>query len=187
MQNMCGRFYVEDDEALEERIRRLNRDAVLKKGDIKPGQTALTLLRKDAIQAEDLLWGFAGMDKKRIINARSETANVKPMFRELMRSCRLLIPAHGYYEWDSSGAKHRLGAGGRLYLAGLYRPDERTFTILTREAAPSISHIHPRMPVLFRALAARAWLEADSDPGRVLADCETTSVMPADVQMRLEL
>ncbi len=184
---MCGRFYVEDDEALEERILRLNRSTALRTGDIHPGEPAGAFLKQPELTVQTLAWGFDMKDGKLLINARSETAAVKSMFRELWRSCRLLLPAHGYYEWDSAGKKHVLGMGERMYLAGLYRPDRKTFVILTREAAPGIRSIHDRMPVIFTGRAASDWLRPEYDPSRVLAACETDSVKAQTLQLRFEV
>ena len=38
-----------------------------------------------------------------MINARSETASVKPAFRYALKSCRCLIPADGFYGWQKTG------------------------------------------------------------------------------------
>ena len=184
---MCGRFYVEEDEALEERILRLNRGAILKMGDIHPSRQAAVLLQNDKLTAETFRWGFPGRDGKLLINARSESAAQRPSFRELWRSCRLLIPAHAYYEWDAAKTKHTLGTGSGMYLAGLYRPNERSFVILTREAAPGIRFIHDRMPVIFQNRAARDWLNPENDPSRVLLNSETERVRPLTQQMRLDV
>ena len=40
------------------------------------------------------------------INAKSETASIKPMFRHAFRKSRVLVPADAFYEWKPvSGQK----------------------------------------------------------------------------------
>src|SRR3979411_3317692 len=38
-----------------------------------------------------------------LINARAETVLEKPAFKNAMKRRRCLLPANGYYEWQSSG------------------------------------------------------------------------------------
>ncbi len=60
-----------------------------------------------------------------LINARGESVNDKPAFRNAMKRRRCLFPADGFYEWKSfAGGKrpyfaHRTG-GGPLAFAGLW-------------------------------------------------------------------
>ena len=106
----------------------------------------------------------------RLINARIETAAQKPSFRDAFRRRRCLIPADGFYEWQSRG-KHKQkflirGASGRLLaLAGLWErwrdangvPVE-TCTILTTEPNDLLRPIHDRMPVIVPRDHYRDWL-----------------------------
>jgi len=111
-------------------------------------------------------WGFVSYDGKPIINARSETALEKPMFRESMIERRCLIPASGYYEWKKDGSrktKHRIYLpDGPIYFAGCYRQEKDSpvsrYVILTRQAVQCIEFIHERMPVVIPKAHVEAWL-----------------------------
>ena len=61
---------------------------------------------------------------RRPINARAETVAEKPMFRDLLRSRRCVVPADGYYEWRTTSSGKvpfwfRLKSEEPLFLAGL--------------------------------------------------------------------
>jgi putative SOS response-associated peptidase YedK len=113
-------------------------------------------------------WGFTGFKKKPVINARSETALEKPMFRESMLERRCLVLASAYYEWKKEGnqkTKYRFYfPDTSLLLAGCYRQEQNEpvprFTILTQEAYPDIEYIHDRMPVIVSANYASDWLKS---------------------------
>ena len=134
-------------------------------GGVRPGRPRAFAMR----------WGYTLSGSRRVINARSETAAERPMFSDGMRARRLLIPASGYYEWlrhDKKAQKYaiRPGAGGAIYMAGIYRFEAGTpvFTILTREPEPSVAFIHDRMPVILPQEAARDWLNLDCGAQDVL-------------------
>lgn len=167
---------------LEERERRRDPSFALKRGEICPGDTAavvaLNRQRKASIFA--MRWGFSSQ-KKLIINARSETASARPMFRESMKLRRCLIPASAYFEWDHREKKHtkyrfRPVDQPVTYLAGLYRFEEGgpVFTILTREAAESIACFHDRMPVIARPEQLGLWLDQSAPPSLLLDDPVTS-------------
>lgn len=164
---MCGRYFLGHDTwdaafaRILQTLRERGEDAKLS-GDIFPGDRA-PALADGRIQA--MRWGFApGGGGRLIINARSETAEEKPLFRG---AGRCLLPASGYYEWSGKEAGHERFAftrpGGAVYMAGLWRrgaDGEKRFVILTREATAEAARVHPRMPVLFSGELRRAWLEA---------------------------
>lgn len=88
-------------------------------------------------------WGYSGYGNK-VINARSETAFEKPMFRKSMQERRCLLPASGYYEWrrtpsgGKSKQKYALYRAGQptIFMAGLWREEQGerlpVFVILTK-------------------------------------------------------
>ena len=69
-------------------------------GEILPSDTAPVLLSNQGeIQAQLMAWGFASpKGPGLVINARSETAGERPMFRRRLPNGRCVIPATGFYE-----------------------------------------------------------------------------------------
>ena len=179
---MCGRFNMISEDDVEEmrrivaEIDRRYQDtperAQMRSGEIFPTNVvpALAHGRSGNTGAFLMKWGFKSFKGSSvIINARSETAQEKPMFAQAMRERRCVIPAQNYYEWEG----HKLGkqkyairaAGGSLcYMAGIYRYQEDArlpvFVILTRPASPEVRFIHDRMPVLVSELQVGEWLNA---------------------------
>ena len=119
----------------------------------------------------------------RMINARAETVDSKPAFRQAFTRRRCLLPADGFYEWQQVAGNgktrkqpyfiHRAD-GGVLAFAGLYEiwrdesyPDDHprawlwTSTIITTRAEDSVGKIHDRMPMVIEPARWTDWL----DPG----------------------
>ncbi len=113
----------------------------------------------------------------RQINARAETLDKRPAFRDAFKKRRCAVPADGFFEWAGpKGARqpfwfHREDSGLILF-AGLYEswqpaPDqwEPTFTIITTDANTTLEPVHNRMPVILPDEAVDEWLFARSgDP-----------------------
>jgi putative SOS response-associated peptidase YedK len=137
-------------------------------------------------------WGlipsWSNSDSKiKPINARSETASEKPMFKHLLDNKRCIVPANGWYEWSTgNGGKrpywHHHLEGKPLALAGLWSSWSSTngdavesFTILTCQAHSNINHIHHRMPVLLSQENWQVWLDdsVSSTQASELIDTET--------------
>ncbi|HSZ99817.1 MAG TPA: SOS response-associated peptidase [Streptosporangiaceae bacterium] len=140
-------------------------------------------------------WGlvpFWAKDVKigsRMINARAETVAEKPAFRRAFAKRRCLLPADGYYEWQSlpgvpKQPMYISRADGRsLAFAGLYelwrdpsvdRGDEDawlwTATIITTSATDELGMIHDRMPMIIDPAGWADWLDpANSDVADVRA------------------
>jgi putative SOS response-associated peptidase YedK len=128
----------------------------------------------------------------RMINARAETVQSKPAFRQAFKRRRCLLPADGYYEWqrldgqggaaDSPGGKVAKQPffitrrdGGPLAFAGLYElwrdrelPDDHerawlwTATIITTSAPDELGQIHDRMPMVIEPERWADWLDPEA-------------------------
>ena len=121
-------------------------------------------------------WGFVPgwvKDPKTVslmINARGESVNDKPAFRNAMRRRRCLIPADGFYDWRPGEPRRpyfvRAKSGAPLALAGLWETwigpngeEVDTAAIVTTRANRLLSAIHERMPVIVAAEAFALWLD----------------------------
>lgn len=168
---MCGRYFVdraESPEDLERIIDALNRKGqIVKTGEVFPSDTVAVIANTKALTPSPfaMTWGYKLPDGKLIINARSETAAEKPMFRDGMMQRRCLLPATTYFEWEKRGSEKikyaiKPSQMEMFYMAGLYRIEgtQARCTILTRSPADSIAFIHDRMPVLLHKDALKDWL-----------------------------
>ncbi len=127
-----------------------------------------------------MVWGFnvKGINRP-IVNARSETANLKQSFKDAWKSHRCVIPASWYYEWEhipvspgkyKTGTKYAIQPAGYniTYLAGLYQIEEYrglnypVFTILTKEPSDSVKKLHDRMPVILPEHVISDWICPDN-------------------------
>jgi len=119
----------------------------------------------------------------RLFNARAETVDTLPSFRDAFKSGRVIVPIDAFYEWENPEHLEALGtpiskkapkqpwaflptSGGHFALAGLASirtgangAPLRTFTLITTEANAVVGRIHDRMPVMLNTLEERAaWL-----------------------------
>lgn len=108
------------------------------------------------------------------INARAETVASKPAFKDSFARRRCIIPADGFFEWESleSGGKlpHYIKSedGTPLALAGLWAswrdPEgERTTTctIITTKPNDLVERLHDRMPVILPGDSWESWLDPE--------------------------
>jgi putative SOS response-associated peptidase YedK len=109
-----------------------------------------------------------------LINARGESVNDKPAFRNAMRRRRCLFPADGFYEWKADGRHRRPYLvrpkhGGPIAYAGLWESwmgrngeEMETAAIVTTSASRDIAHLHDRMPVIVPPDAFDFWLDCSN-------------------------
>ena len=166
---MCGRFARFSPvslfkEAFE--ISAVKFDSV-KSYNIAPAQDVLAVAYYGERILTRFFWGITPHIGKEtlkpplLINARLETIEEKPTFRESYIFRRCLIPADGFYEWEKACVKKQpwFFKGGSTRL---------TFAIITREATGSVSRIHNRTPMILDRKAYGNWLNPDEkDPKRL--------------------
>ncbi len=126
------------------------------------------------------------LPKAAMFNARIETVDSSPAFREGFKARRCLIPADGYFEWianEQDGKKDpwllQLPDGKPFSFAGIWAHNDNlgvtSCTIITAPAVEHIAHIHGRMPVILPPEAYSTWLDAGiqgSDAKALLLDAQ---------------
>ena len=116
-------------------------------------------------------WKKTAREVPSTFNARAETVAEKPMFRSAFKRTRCIVPASGYYEWQTIGKeKHPYfitsADGGLLSIAGLWDEwkDRETgeavtsCTLIVTAANEFTRRIHDRMPVLLERRDCDVWL-----------------------------
>lgn len=176
---MCGRYSLAPGESREimDILRQVQGD--FKTGEIFPADPVPVLMEAgEELAPEVMVWGYPGVGGKgrSIINARSETALERPMFRQSVLARRCVIPTTGFYEWGPAGGqkrKYRFQLPGRdraLYLAGLWNDcgGQRRCVILTTATNSSMAGIHDRMPLVLEREQLAEWVHSPQAAGELL-------------------
>lgn len=155
-----------------------------------PAGPGARILRKGRFLRWGLVPSWAKTPSRPMINARAETALDKPSFRTATTRRRCIVPANGYFEWETEPGSTRktpwfLSAGEGdpiMGFAGIYEAwrDPRTpfdgpgggwllsFAILTRAAPDGLGRIHERTPLVLPPGMWDDWLDPELvDPSGV--------------------
>ena len=193
---MCCRYWTDESPELREIVEEMNRSALVKRwqktravktyGEMRPGDVVPVIApdRSGKRAVFPMKWGF--QEKSLLVNARSETAAAKPVFREAWKGQRCIVPASWYFEWE-----HLIRSDGRrktgdkfliqppdspvTWLCGLYRIEENlpVFVVLTREPGEEIRFLHDRMPLILPESLVNEWIRPDADPEKLLGSALT--------------
>jgi putative SOS response-associated peptidase YedK len=103
-------------------------------------------------------------------NARAETVAEKPMFRSAFKNSRCLIPASGYYEWQTTPEGKQPFYFTRrddqvMTIAGLWSgwventsgETVKSCTILITAPSKFVADVHDRMPVILEPKNFERW------------------------------
>lgn len=206
---MCTRFFMEmnlelqeiADQAREnpltERINVALSKPLCSSGEIHPTDLVPVIAPtpKGARGVYPMVFGFhePNIDHP-LLNARIETADTKPLWKECLEKRRCIIPASYYFEWEHltkpdgrkyTGDKYMMQTFGSsmTWLAGIYRIEEYrglkypAFVILTRKPGPNLIKIHDRMPVVLPRDDVSFWIRPDTNPKAFLNHAITNLVV----------
>ena len=114
------------------------------------------------------------------INARAETVHKQPLFREAFAKRRCLIPATGFYEWQTRNDGKQpyrfrrkdlepLAFAGIWEFARLGGLEILSTCMIVGEPNPLVSGLHDRMPVMLLEKDYDRWLDPDTGIDDLLA------------------
>jgi putative SOS response-associated peptidase YedK len=188
---MCGRFVITSPpEALRQVFGYIEQPNFPPRHNIAPTQPIPVVIIENGVRHFRLMrWGLLPAWVKDVrkftllINARAETVNEKPAFKNAMKRRRCLIPADGYYEWQASETRKRphfihRRDGGPIGLAGLAETwigpngeELDTLAIVTAPASADLAVLHPRVPVTIAPADFERWLDCNA------CDAETAMML----------
>ena len=181
---MCGRFVSREQAAIEREYNIRVRNPFERVYNAAPSMQLPVIRQKphdaggdaSAREALSMRWGLIPTWWSHptlptaTINARSEEAAAKPMWRSAVRHTRCLVPALGWYEWRVTPEGkvpyfiHAPALAGFCF-AGLWSGwknpagvTQLSFAILTRAASAMLKAVHDRMPVVLPQAAWDDWL-----------------------------
>ena len=181
---MCGRFVITSPPAaLRQIFGYVEQPNFPPRYNIAPTQPIpVVILENGARHFRLMRWGLLPAwvkDPRKftlLINARAETVQEKPAFKNAIRRRRCLIPADGYYEWQDAErpqaavlhpsprrrADRLCRAGGNLDRAER-RGDSTRVAIVTAPASPDLAVLHHRVPVTIAPDDFERWLDCRGD------------------------
>jgi putative SOS response-associated peptidase YedK len=185
---MCGRFYLTATAAeLKKTFKVVDLPDLARRYNIAPTHTSpIVVAAGRAKQIHMGRWGLVPPWSRdlslggRMINAPAEAIEETPAFRASFQTQRCLVPANGYYEWQTKGTRKQpyriaLRNGALLAFAGLWNrwaPETGepvdTFAIITTRANKLLNDVHERMPVVIAPADHQRWLTASDQTARRL-------------------
>jgi putative SOS response-associated peptidase YedK len=191
---MCGRYSLLTP---PEAMRRFYRAVTGEAANFPPAYNAAPTQRLPVIAADRegrprltrMTWGLVphwspdGKPGFSNINARAETVDTRPAFRQAFERRRCLIPADGFYEWQKAPDGRKLpwrfvmADGQPFAMAGIWERWKEgqggeqldSFAIVVGQANPLVRPVHDRMPVILAPEDWERWLDREqSGPKELL-------------------
>ena len=180
---MCGRFVITSPPAAIRQVFGYDEQPNFPpRFNVAPTQPVpVVILERGARHFRLMRWGLVPSwvkDPRKfslLINARRETVQDKPAFKNAVRRRRCLIPADGYYEWHVAQGRKRpyfiyrrnrapfgLAALAETWI-GPNGEETDSVAIVTAAASPDLATLHHRVPVTLTEKDFARWLDCSSD------------------------
>lgn len=200
---MCGRLTVRPNpHHVAGRFKYMNNPNFAPRYNVAPTQD-IQVVREGEHGRElvNMRWGLVprwSKDSKAgplMINAKAETVEEKPAYREAFKKRRCLIVADGYYEWTAEGKTKQpwyitvkgVDVFGFAGLWESWKPKGsndvpiQSSAIITTTANEHLAFIHERMPVIFTTTEEYdAWLDPNASREELV---EMLRPLPSDAVM----
>ena len=164
--------------------------------NISPGQEAAVIKKYSNGRALEICswsifpsWAKDKEGFRPLHNTRLESL-VKPYFKRLISTNRLLVPCSYFYEWSKSEENKKIPYCFKLkdenelmYFAGVFENNQ--FSIITRDAYGDNSKIHHRQPLIINKSKINDYLNLKNNAQEILQ-----SIKPPDLnfyQIGLEI
>lgn len=185
---MCGRYAIPDPADIPVHFKGTRRGYDLKPPyNAAPSEDLPEIVNDSEKHVELMRWGLVPFWAKdinigyKMINARTETLQVKPSFRKSLSLQRCIVPAGGFFEWkqvDKEKIPYYIFLKNTQVFgfAGLYDvwhdkqgKELKTYTIITTEPNTLVGSIHNRMPAILEKKDEDEWLNPDeTEPDRLV-------------------
>ncbi len=172
---MCSRYYIDANMAdeIEKAINNVDKRILLERftGEVRPTDSVPVIEKtKQGLRFNTCKWGYPlSKSKNLVINARVDSVMDKPSFKNGILYHRLVVPASGFYEWNSMKEKNTFTRTDShvLYMAGFcdWFENECRFVILTTEANDSMRKVHDRMPLILEEEQLADWFDNEKMSG----------------------
>jgi putative SOS response-associated peptidase YedK len=175
---MCGRFTLFSSAKTLSKELDMALENIGHSHNISPGDSVLSIHEdsegKSRI-ADYAQWGLKTPQNFHI-NARIETIDTLPRFRDAWAQSRCLIPANGFYEWYRDGVTKQPyyifpKNHTPIYLGALRYslPNESdNIVLITTESNADIQAVHDRMPLMIPIQAHKEWLKGTINKSRLI-------------------
>lgn len=139
--------------------------------NIAPTQEVPVIFDDDLKTLLSAKWGIsAKWSEHPLFNARAESIDRKPSFKEDFGKRRCLILADTFYEWkqpEKRPFRVFMKSDDMFAFAGIYQVEElRTCCMVTVGSNPLVSRIHDRMPAILPIKDEKRYLEASPDEAK---------------------